>query len=347
VLQWLPSRAAVVAAHNNEAAGEDAMSKHRVIVTRRWPEEVEARLAEHFDVQLNPEDRPLSRDALKEAFAAADAVFPTVTDAIDAEVLSAEPLRARLIGNFGVGFNNIDLDAARARGLTVTNTPEVLTDATADLAMALLLCVARRVGEGERHLRDGAWTGWRPTHMMGTQVTGKTLGLIGLGRIGQAMARRAHRGFDMRVLFFDPFPPADEVVQELGAQRCETLEAVLEDSDFVSLHCPATPENRHLINAERLRRMKPDAFLINTARGDVVEEAALNDALGDRLIAGAGLDVFEREPEVLPGLLVRENVVLLPHLGSATRETRIAMGLKVVENAIAFFDGAEPPNRVA
>ncbi len=323
------------------------MSKPRVIVTRRWPEEVEVRLAEHFDVQLNTDDRPLDRGALKEAFAAADAVFPTVTDAIDAEVLSAEPLRTRLIGNFGVGFNNIDLDAARARGLTVTNTPEVLTDATADLAMTLLLCVARRVGEGERHLRDGKWSGWHPTHMVGTQVTGKTLGLIGLGRIGQAMARRAHHGFDMRVLFFDPYPPSDEAVRKLGAERRETVEAVLEDSDFVSLHCPAIPENRHLINAERLRRMKPDAFFINTARGDIVDEIALNDALEDRRIAGAGLDVFEREPEVLPGLLARENTVLLPHLGSATRETRIAMGLKVLENAIAFFDGAEPPNRVA
>ena len=323
------------------------MSRPRVIVTRRWPQEVEARLAEHFDVELNYEDRPLDRDALKAAFAVADAVFPTVTDTIDAEVLSAEPLRARLIGNFGVGFNNIDLDAARARGLTVTNTPEVLTDATADLAMALLLCVARRVGEGERHLREGAWSGWRPTHMMGTQVTGKTLGLVGFGRIGRAMARRAHRGFDMAVLFFDPFPPVDEVVRELGARRCETLDALLAESDFVSLHCPATAENRHLINAERLRHMKPGAFLINTARGDVVDEAALNDALGGRLIAGAGLDVFEREPEVLPALLARENVVLLPHLGSATRETRIAMGLKVLENAVAFFDGGEPPNRVA
>ena len=322
------------------------MDKPRVIVTRRWPEEVELRLTEHFDVRLNPEDRPLGRDDLKAAFASADAVFSTVTDAIDAELLSTEPLRARLIGNFGVGFNNIDIDAARARGLTVTNTPEVLTDATADLAMALLLCIARRVGEGERHLREGAWTGWRPTHLMGTQVTGKTLGLIGFGRIGQAMARRAHRGFDMRVLFFDPFPPADAVLRELGAERRETVEAVLAESDFVSLHCPATPENRHLINAARLGHMKPGAFLINTARGDVVDEAALNDALGDRLIAGAGLDVFEREPEVLPGLLARENVVLLPHLGSATRETRVAMGLKVLENAIAFFDGAEPPNRV-
>jgi lactate dehydrogenase-like 2-hydroxyacid dehydrogenase len=323
------------------------MSKPRVIVTRRWPDVVEERLAEHFDVQLNTEDRALSQSDLKEAFATADAVFSTVTDAINAEVLSAEPLRARLIGNFGVGFNNIDIEAAKSIGLAVTNTPEVLTDATADLAMALLLCVARRVGEGERHLRGGKWSGWHPTHMMGSQVSGKTLGVIGMGRIGQAMARRAHYGFNMRVLFFDPFPPADEVVRGLDAERRETVEAVLEDSDFVSLHCPATPENRHLINADRLRCMKPDAFLINTARGDIVDEAALNDALDNRLIGGAGLDVFEREPEVPPSLIARENVVLLPHLGSATRETRIAMGLKVLENAIAFFNGAEPPNRVA
>jgi len=323
------------------------MARPRVIVTRRWPEEVEIRLGEHFDVQLNSEDRPLGRDGLKEAFASADAVFSTVTDAIDADVLSAESMCAKLIGNFGVGFNNIDLDAAKARGLVVTNTPEVLTDATADLAMALLLCVARRVSEGERHLRAGAWTGWRPTHMMGTQVTGKTLGLIGLGRIGQAMARRAHHGFGMHILFFDPYPPGDGVLRDLGAEPRATVEDVLQESDFVSLHCPATPENRHLIDAARLRHMKPEAFLINTARGDVVDESALNDALEKGLLAGAGLDVFEREPEVLPGLLTRENVVLLPHLGSATHETRIAMGMKVLENARAFFNGSEPPNRVA
>jgi len=323
------------------------MSKPRVVVTRRWPEEVEAQLTEHFDVQLNSKDRPMEPEALKEAFATADAVFPTVTDRIDSEVLSAEPLRARLIGNFGVGFNNIDVDAAKARDLVVTNTPDVLTDATADLAMTLLLSVARRSGEGERHLRSGSWSGWRPTHLMGTQVTGKVLGLVGFGRIGQAVARRAHWGFDMRVLFFDPFPPGDEVLRDLGAESSGSIEAVLEASDFVSLHCPATPENRHLIDAERLRQMKSEAFLINTARGDVVDEAALNDALEEKVIAGAGLDVFEQEPKVLPGLLERENVVLLPHLGSATRETRVAMGLKVLDNARAFFDGTEPPNRVA
>ncbi len=323
------------------------MSKPKVIVTRRWPEQVETQLREHFDVELNAEDRPLSKQALKEALGSADALFPTVTDPIDAEVLSAEPLRARLIGNYGVGFNNIDTQAAKARGLVVTNTPEVLTDATADLAITLLLAAARRIGEGERHVRSRSWTGWRPTHMLGTQVTGKTLGLIGFGRIGQAVARRARFGFEMRVLFFDPYPPGEDILRELGAERRDSLEAIFQQSDFVSLHCPATPENRHLINSERLKMMKPEGLLINTARGDVVDEAALDQALESGVIAGAGLDVFEREPDVVDSLLSRENVVLLPHLGSATKETRIAMGLKVLENAVAFFKGEEPPNRVA
>jgi lactate dehydrogenase-like 2-hydroxyacid dehydrogenase len=322
------------------------MSKPKVIVTRRWPADVEARLAESFDVELNEDDQPMSQGALKDAFGAADAVFPTVTDAINAEVLSDETMRARLIGNFGVGFNHVDLEAAKARGLVVTNTPEVLTDATADLAMTLLLSVARRAGEGERHLRSASWSGWRPTHMMGTQVTGKTLGLVGLGRIGREVARRAHHGFQMRVLFFDPFPPDEDVVRSLGAEPRATVEEVLQDSDFVSIHCPATAENRHLINAERLARMRSDAFLVNTARGDIVDEAALVSALQSGQIAGAGLDVYEQEPRVSPGLLDRENVVLLPHLGSATIETRVAMGLRVLENAEAFFAGKQPPDRV-
>ncbi len=323
------------------------MTKPRVIVTRRWPEEVEARLSELFDAQLNADDEPMSQAALKAALSEADALFPTVTDRIDAEVLSAEPLRAKLIGNFGVGFNDIDCASARDRGLVVTNTPEVLTDATADLAMTLLLSVARRAGEGERHLRAGAWSGWRPTHMMGTQVTGKTLGLIGLGRIGRAVARRAHHGFAMKVLFHDPYPPSAEEAAALGAEPCASIEALLEQSDFVSLHCPATPENRHLMNAARLARMKPDAFLINTARGDVVDEAALVEAVSRGTIAGAGLDVFEAEPKVTPELIAMENVVLLPHLGSATRETRAAMGFRVIENATAFFAGEAPRDRVA
>jgi lactate dehydrogenase-like 2-hydroxyacid dehydrogenase len=323
------------------------MSKPKVIVTRRWPEEVEARLEEHFDAQLNREDRPLTAGELKAAFAKADAVFPTVTDRIDADVLGGDDLKARLIGNFGVGFNHIDLESAKARGLTVTNTPEVLTDATADLTMTLLLAVARRAGEGERHLRAGAWSGWRPTHMMGTQVAGKTLGLIGLGRIGGAVARRAHHGFGMEVIFFDPYPPPQDVLESLGARACASIEELLAAADFVSLHCPASAENRHLINAERLARMKAGAFLINTARGDIVDEADLVTALQGGRIAGAGLDVFEAEPKVSAGLLEMENVVLLPHLGSATRETRIAMGLRVLDNALAFFSGAEPADRVA
>ena len=323
------------------------MTKPRITVTRRWPDGVEARLAEHFDVCLNRNDVPMSQNELRQAFAESDAVFPTVTDRIDADVLSAEPLRARLIGNFGVGFNNIDTSAAQERGLVVTNTPEVLTDATADLAMTLLLMVARRGGEGERHVRSKAWSGWRPTHMMGIQVTGKTLGIIGFGRIGQAMARRAHLGFRMSILFFDPYPPSDEVLKAVGAERRESIEDVLREADFVSLHCPATPENRHLINAERLEAMRPDAVLINSARGDIVDERSLCDALERGQIAGAGLDVFEAEPSVSPELLTRENVVLLPHLGSATLETRTAMGIRVFENAKAFFDGSEPPNRVA
>jgi lactate dehydrogenase-like 2-hydroxyacid dehydrogenase len=323
------------------------MAKPKIIVTRRWPAEVEQQLAESFDVELNGDDKPFDQAALKRSFSEADAVFPTVSDRIDAEVLAAEPLRAKLLGNFGVGFNHIDLEAAKARGIAVTNTPEVLTDATADLAITLLLMVARRSGEGERHLRAGAWTGWRPTHMMGTQVTGKTLGLIGFGRIGRAVAQRAHHGFGMKIVFQDPYPPKPQDVAAVGAEACASVEEVLARADFVSLHCPGGGENRHLMNAERLKTMQPHALLINTARGDVIDEAALVEALKSGAIAGAGLDVYEGEPKVHPGLLGLENAVLLPHLGSATRETRVAMGMRVLENAKAFFSGEPPPNRVA
>jgi lactate dehydrogenase-like 2-hydroxyacid dehydrogenase len=323
------------------------MAKPKIIVTRRWPAEVEQQLAESFDVELNADDKPFDQAALKRAFSEADAVFPTVSDRIDAEVLAAEPLRAKLLGNFGVGFNHIDLEAAKAHGIAVTNTPEVLTDATADLTITLLLMVARRSGEGERHLRAGAWTGWRPTHMMGTQVSGKTLGLIGFGRIGRAVAQRAHHGFGMKIIFQDPYPPRPPDVAALGAEAFASVEEVLARADFVSLHCPGGGENRHLMNAERLKAMQPHAFLINTARGDVIDEAALAEALKSGAIAGAGLDVYEGEPKVHPGLLGLENAVLLPHLGSATRETRVAMGMRVLENAKAFFSGEPPPNRVA
>ena len=323
------------------------MAKPTAIVTRRLPAVVEERLAEHFDVTLNRDDVALDHDALKAAFSAADAVLPTVSDRIDAAVLAAEPLKARFIGNFGVGFNHIDIAAAKARGITVTNTPDVLTDATADLAMTLLLAAARRAGEGERHLRAGDWSGWRPTHMMGRHVTGKTLGIIGMGRIGKAVAARAARGFDMTVVFFDALAPDDEAMAATGAERLASVEEVLERADFVSLHCPGGAETRHLMNAARLARMKPGAILINTSRGDVIDEAALAEALAAGAIAGAGLDVYEDEPRVAPALLALENVVLLPHLGSATEETRIAMGLRMLENARAFFAGEQPPDRVA
>lgn len=323
------------------------MAKPKVIVTRRWPDEVEARLGELFDVRLNKEDRALSVAELQDAMRSADCVMPTVSDRITAEVLNAEPIKCKILGNFGVGFNHVDLAAAKARGIVVTNTPAVLTDCTADLAMTLMLTAARRAGEGERHVRHKDWTGWRPTHMMGTKVTGKTLGLLGMGRIGKAMAKRAHHGFDMPILFHDPYPPSAEEQKALGATRCGSIDEVLANSDFVSLHCPATPETRHLMNAERLRQMKRSAILINTARGDVVDEKALIAALKDGAIAAAGLDVYEWEPKVSDDLLTMENVVLLPHLGSASRETRVAMGMRVIDNVTAFFAGKAPVDRVA
>jgi lactate dehydrogenase-like 2-hydroxyacid dehydrogenase len=318
-----------------------------VVVTRRLPGAVEEAVAKDFDARLNRDDRPLTTQELQDALRSADGLLPTVTDKLTAEVLATEPLRTKIIANFGVGFNNIDVQAARARGVAVSNTPDVLTDATADIAMTLLLMVARRAGEGERHVRAGAWTGWRPTHMLGRMVSGKTLGLIGMGRIARAVARRAHHGFGMRVLYTDPYPPPPDVAAALGAEPRDTVEQVLAESDFVSLHCPATPETRHLMNAERLGRMKPSAYLINSARGDVVEEAALVQALRRGTIAGAALDVFEREPQVAPELLRLENVVLLPHLGSATEETRVAMGLRALENLRLFFSGAPLRDRVA
>jgi len=322
------------------------MAKPKVIVTRRWHEDVERVLVERYDTTLNEDDHPMTTAELQAALQNADAVLPTVSDKVNAEVLGVDNIRAKILGSNGVGFNHIDLEAAKAAGLTVTNTPEVLTDCTADLAMALLLAVARRVGEGERHLRAGEWTGWRPTHMMGTSVTGKTLGLIGMGRIARAVAARAHHGFNMKIIFHDPFPPKAEDIAGLDATQCASPEEVFAQADFVSLHCPGGKETYHLIGAEALKAMKPSAFLINSARGDVIDEAALVSALQNGEIAGAGLDVFEKEPAVTPALLTMENVVLLPHLGSATRETRKAMGMRVVENIDAFFNGQTPRDKL-
>jgi lactate dehydrogenase-like 2-hydroxyacid dehydrogenase len=317
-----------------------------VVVTRRLPEPVETELVRDFDARLNTKDAPLGPDGLREALRSADALLCTVTDKLTADVLSVEPRRTKILANFGVGFNHIDTEAAKARGLAVSNTPDVLTDATADTAMTLLLMVARRAGEGERHVRAGQWTGWRPTHLLGTQVTGKTLGLVGMGRIARAVAQRAHHGFGMKVIFHDPYPPPPEVAAALGAEPRATLEQVLSEADFVSLHCPATPETHHLMNRERLGQVRRDAFLINTARGDVVDEVALAEALAAGGLAGAGLDVYEKEPQITPALLTMENVVLLPHLGSATRETRVAMGRRAIENLRLFFSGSPLRDRV-
>lgn len=323
------------------------MPRPRILVTRRWPDAVERRLCALFDTTLNADDHRLSADELRAALRDHDAVLPTVSDRLDAGVLAVEAPRARILANYGVGYSHIDVDAARERGLVVTNTPGVLTDCTADLALTLMLMVARRAGEGERELRAGRWTGWRPTHLVGTRLSGKTLGIIGMGRIGIAVARRAQHGFGMQVVFFNRSPVAAEALAGLQATRLERVEDVLAQADFVSLHCPGGGANRHLIDAARLAVMKPGAFLINTARGDVVDEAALAAALQHGRLAGAGLDVFEAEPQVHPGLLALENVVLLPHLGSATRETREAMGMRVVDNLVAFFDGRRPPDQVS
>ena len=322
-----------------------AEERPRVVVTRRWPAAVESVLAERFDLVLNENDEPFSQLQLEEALTTVDALCPTVTDDIGSDLLAAENLKVRLIANFGVGFNHIDVEAASQAGIVITNTPGVLTDCTADLAMTLLLMTARRAGEGERELRRGEWSGWRPTHLLGRRVTGKTLGIIGAGRIGLAVARRARAGFGMHILLHSRTPVPEAIVTELAAENC-ALETLLERSDFVSLHCPSTTQTRHLIDHERLALMKRDAILINTARGDVVDEAALVGALVAGTIGGAGLDVYEREPVVTAGLLNTPNTVLLPHLGSGSEETRVAMGMCAVDNLTAFFAGEPVPNEV-
>jgi len=296
-------------------------SKPRILVTRRWPAAVEQVLAERFDVTLNEGDVPMTAEGLTDALRTFDAVLPTVSDRLPAELFAGGGLRAKILGNYGVGYNHIDVAAAKAANIVVTNTPGVLTDCTADIAMTLLLAVARRAGEGERQVRAGEWTGWRPTHMIGSKVTGKTLGIIGFGRIGKAMAKRCHFGFDMDVVFYNRSRIDPAEASRYGARQLDTVEDVLRASDFVSLHCPGGGENRHLINAERLALMKPGAYLINTARGDVIDEAALVAALENGVIRGAGLDVFEAEPNVPERLRRLENVVLLPHLGSAGRKS--------------------------
>jgi len=314
-------------------------ARPRILLTRRWTAEVERYLAERFEVTLNESDVPLSADALRAAMTQHDALCPTVTDRIDRQVLTAADRRVRLIGNFGVGFNHIDVEAAREQGVRVSNTPDVLTEATADLAVLLMLMVTRRAGEGERELRGGRWIGWRPTHLMGQSLEGKRLGLIGFGRIAQATARKAKAAFGMRIAYNSRRRADHATEAQFHAEFIDSVDELVATCDVISLHCPGGAATHHLIDAERLRRMPRTAVLINTARGTVVDEAALAAALAERRIAGAGLDVYEEEPKVHPALQTLDNVVLLPHLGSATTETRTAMGMRVAENLEAFFDG--------
>lgn len=315
-------------------------------VTRRLPEPVERTLARDYGAILNPDDVPLTPDALRDVLATTPIVLCTLTDRISADRLPDGPGGVRLLANFGAGTNHIDLDAARARGIAVTNTPGVLTEDTADLTMLLILAAARRAREGARELDDGRWTGWRPTHLLGTRVSGATLGIVGLGRIGQAVARRARAGFGMTVRYHGRRRADPRVEQESGASFAASLEELLATSDVVSLHCPATPETHHLIGDAELRAMRPHAFLVNTARGDVVDERALCDALERGTIAGAGLDVFAHEPVVPRGLLDHPRVFALPHLGSATSASRVAMGECALRNIAAFVRGAPLPDRV-
>ncbi len=322
------------------------MKRLRVLVTTHWPEEVERTLAERFDVVLNESDRKLSEADLARAMAEFDVICPTVPDKLDAAVINAGD-RVKLIANYGVGIDHIDLAAARAKGIAVTNTPDVLTDATADLAMTLLLMAARRAGHGERELRAGRWRGWRPTHLIGSSLTGKVLGLVGMGRIAVATARRARLGFGMRIAYYARRECDAAVAAELEAEFHPDLHGLLAASDFVSLHVPGGAETANLIDAAALAAMKRGSYLINTARGSIVDHDALAEALASGHLAGAGLDVYPREPEVPKALMALDNVVLLPHLGSANAETRIAMGRKALANVEAFARGEPLPDRVA
>ncbi len=322
-----------------------ALRRPLVIVTRKLPDVIETRLMELFDARLNLDDLPMSEEQLKAAAATAHILVPTVTDRIDKAVLAAAGPDLKLVASFGTGVDHIDFDEAKARGITVTNTPGVLTDDTADMTMALILAVARRVGEGERLVRSGRWTGWSPTSMLGVRLSGKRLGIVGMGRIGSAVARRA-RAFGLSIHYHNRRRADPALEAELEATYWESLDQMLGHMDVVSINCPRTPATYHLISARRLRRLKPHAILVNTSRGEVIDEPALIRALYAREIAGAGLDVFEHEPALDRKLLELDNVVLTPHIGSATIDGRIAMGEKVIVNIKTFVDGHKPPDRV-
>jgi len=319
--------------------------KPRVTVTRKLPDIVETRMMELFDCTLNLEDKAMSKDELIEAVKNCDVLVPTVTDKIDREIIDAAGEDLKLIASFGTGVDHIDFHAARKKGIMVSNTPDVLTEDTADMTMALILAVPRRLAEGERLVRSGDWDGWSPTGMLGHRIWGKRLGIVGMGRIGTAVAKRA-RGFGLSIHYHNRNRVASDVEDSLEATYWSSLDQMIAHMDIVSINCPHTPATYHLLNSRRLALMKNHAYIVNTSRGEVMDEAALIKALSNKDIAGAGLDVFENEPKINPKLLKLQNAVLLPHMGSATIEGRVAMGEKVVINIRTFVDGHNPPDRV-
>jgi glyoxylate reductase len=317
------------------------------VVTRRLPDEIETRMRELFNARLNVDDTAMSKAQLIEAMKAADVLVPTVTDRIDKTVIAAAGPQLKLIANFGTGVDNIDLDAARAANITVTNTPGVLTEDTADMTMALILAVPRRLAEGASYIKDPRqqWAGWSPTWMLGHRIFGKRLGIIGMGRIGQAVARRA-RAFGLQIHYHNRRRVAEAIEQELEATYWESLDQMLSRMDIISVNCPHTPATYHLLSARRLKLLKPTCYVVNTARGEVIDENELARLIETGAIAGAGLDVFEHEPAINPKLLASSRVVALPHMGSATIEGRVDMGEKVIINIKTFLDGHAPPDRV-
>ncbi len=322
-----------------------ARNRPLVIVTRKLPESIETRMMELFNTRLNDSDKPMSKAELIEAVRTAEVLVPTLTDRIDASVLAHAGPELKLIANYGTGVDHIDIEAAYARGITVTNTPGVLTDDTADMTMALILGVSRRLAEGERLARSGEWDGWSPTGMLGHRITGKRLGILGMGRIGTAVARRS-RGFGLSIHYHNRRRVHESIENELEATYWESLDQMLARMDIISVNCPHTPATFHLLSARRLKLLRPEAIIVNTSRGEVIDEAALTRMLRAKDIAGAGLDVFEHEPAINPKLRELDNVVLLPHMSSATIEGRLDMGEKVVINIKTFADGHRPPDRV-
>ena len=320
-------------------------ARPKVVLTRKWPHRVEAKLAEQFDVELNVDDHPFTFEEFESALKTADAICPTVTDRLDGRLFDCIENKVKMLANYGAGTEHIDIEAAHRNGITVTNTPGILTEATAEITIALMLMVARRASEGEQWIRASKWDGWSPTQMLSTGITGKTLGLVGMGRIAMRVAEIAGYGFNMNIQYFSRSEVPSQKLAGLAVSRV-SLKQLLSTSDFVSIHCPASFETRGLIDSDALDLMSKNSFLINTARGSIVDEKALAYAVKNNSIAGTGLDVYEHEPRIHPDLLKSDRVVLLPHIGSGTVETREAMGYRVLENLTAFFAGHSPPNLI-